>query len=178
MDKNIKTKMNDIFQIKIFYGNRSNEDFLIHNGFIPSRNPVDFMHLTLGISKNDILAGQRTLVCHRLKMPVLARFRLFLKTGEKYPFEMDPLLLGFLRIFHMNKTDLDTWSSRNDEDLSMVLTASHGTFDELDDQVVKFLSVRASLLVNSYPKDIDSRSLSVRRLLKSEKDILQSYIMS
>ena len=141
-------------QIKIFYGNRSNEEFLIHNGFVPEINSGDYLHITLGISRNDPLAGERSLLCHHLNLPVTARFRLFprMKGATKYEFP-DPSLLAFLRVFHMNRDDLKTWTDRGDEAM-IIVSASHGTFELLDNQVAQFLSVRAGLLLKSYPSHV------------------------
>ena len=82
----------------IFYGKRSDREFLIHNGFVPERNPHNYLLLNLGISKSDRLAGKRTALCAKAGVPVTGKFTL---THRNDP--LDPLLLSFLRIFLMNQ---------------------------------------------------------------------------
>lgn len=117
-------------------------------------NPFDCLFITLGISKNDVLAGERTLLCHQLKLPVSGRFKLFrrLEGATKYTFH-DPSLLGFLRVFHMTKEQLQEWSQRGD-DAFLVVASTHGTLEGIDDKVVTFLSIRAGLLLKSYPSPV------------------------
>jgi hypothetical protein len=50
----------DKLKIKIYYGNRNNQDLLIHNGFVLEKNKNNSFKLKLGVSLNDKLFHQRT----------------------------------------------------------------------------------------------------------------------
>lgn len=84
-------------KIKIFYGERSDEEFLIHNGFVHSENPFNYIFINLGISRNDKLAGLRTSLCSKAGVAAAGKFRLMHKRNG-----LDPDLLCFLRIFLMD----------------------------------------------------------------------------
>jgi ABC-type transporter Mla subunit MlaD len=121
------------------------------------------------------------MLLHHLNLPVTGRFKLFKRglRGSKFldGIEHQPLL-GFLRVFHMSKEDLDKWMKAGN-DTVMTLTATFGTFGDIDKKVSSFLGIRASLLLRGYPSQdqLNTRSHSIQRLLKSEQDILQSYVL-
>ncbi|ETO26540.1 SET domain-containing protein 3, partial [Reticulomyxa filosa] len=56
-------------QIYMYYGNRKNEDLLIHNGFIVSGNPNDKVELRLDLLGGDRLAKLKQFHLQNLKLP-------------------------------------------------------------------------------------------------------------
>ena len=58
-------------EFTIFYGVRTNADFLVHNGFVPSGgdNPHDAYILKLGVSKNDPGAADKLEMLDILSIP-------------------------------------------------------------------------------------------------------------
>ncbi|GFN94514.1 histone-lysine N-methyltransferase, partial [Plakobranchus ocellatus] len=83
-------------QILIFYGPRSNGEFLVHNGFVYPDNEHDRLCLKLGISKGDSLFALKSEVLGKLN---LAPSRSFYLHRGRFPVDGD--LLAFLRIFSM-----------------------------------------------------------------------------
>lgn len=81
----------DLFflQIYIFYGTRSNAEFVIHNGFFFQDNAHDRVKIKLGVSKSERLYAMKAEVLARAGIP--AYVWLFL------------LLTGFLFSSHWTK---------------------------------------------------------------------------
>merc|ERR1712088_27603 len=133
-------------QFTIYYGNRSNADFLVHNGFVDStagtREADDeqkdkslhcnSMVLRLGISRNDPLAQKKYEILDQLSIPRTRGH--FTLTNEDKPF--DNVLLAFLRVISMTKDDIDKLS--ND-----------------DEKIRKYLETRCTLLLRSYPTTLE-----------------------
>lgn len=57
-------------QIYIFYGTRSNAEFVIHNGFFYQENAHDQVKIKLGISKSERLYAMKAEVLGRAGIPV------------------------------------------------------------------------------------------------------------
>ncbi|GFS14344.1 histone-lysine N-methyltransferase [Elysia marginata] len=85
-------------QILIFYGPRSNGEFLVHNGFVYADNEHDRLCLKLGISKGDHLFALKSEVLGKLN---LAPSRSFYLHRGRFPVDGD--LLAFLRVFCMSE---------------------------------------------------------------------------
>lgn len=62
---------NDLFfrQIYIFYGTRSNAEFVIHNGFFFQDNAHDRVKIKLGVSKSERLYAMKAEVLARAGIP-------------------------------------------------------------------------------------------------------------
>lgn len=56
-------------QIYIFYGTRSNAEFVIHNGFFFENNAHDRVKIKLGVSKSDRLYAMKAEVLARAGIP-------------------------------------------------------------------------------------------------------------
>lgn len=56
-------------QIYIFYGTRSNAEFVIHNGFFYEDNAHDRVKIKLGISKSERLYAMKAEVLARAGIP-------------------------------------------------------------------------------------------------------------
>ncbi|KAF8777939.1 Actin-histidine N-methyltransferase like protein [Argiope bruennichi] len=87
-----------IYRIKVFmfYGPRTNAEFMVHNGFVYPENENDAIEIKLGISKNDPLHNQKNELCNKLKVSINGPFYLY---KEKC---VNEELLAFLEINVMN----------------------------------------------------------------------------
>lgn len=56
-------------QIYIFYGTRSNAEFVIHNGFFFEDNAHDRVKIKLGVSKSERLYAMKAEVLARAGIP-------------------------------------------------------------------------------------------------------------
>ncbi|KAI1295480.1 Actin-histidine N-methyltransferase [Halotydeus destructor] len=155
-------------EITIYYGNRSNGEFFIHNGFVYGDNEDDFVPLKLGISKNDALFAAKSSLCSQLGLPTNGVFNVHRKSKKP----VDPKLLGFLRVFHMSQEQLEDNSKIN-----LIMDPKYRFDDGLDLKVEQFLETRAKLVLLSYRYDDhhDHCNPMVAMLLQSEKAILESY---
>nr|XP_039260368.1 actin-histidine N-methyltransferase-like [Styela clava] len=138
-------------QIKIFYGARSNVGFLVYNGFVVENNPYDRVDIQLGVSSNDKLYKKRVQLLERLRIHSRGSFHIFAMV-ENLP--TSPELLAFLRVFHMNEEELDSWYEKD-------LFGANGLKDiympntrpiEADLKCWKYLENRAELLVRGFKK--------------------------
>jgi len=86
-------------QVYIFYGVRTNADFLVHNGFVYPDNEHDAVKIRLGVSRSDPLYSLRHRLLQTLSLSALAEF--FITPG---PFPIDGKLLAFVRIFNMDQS--------------------------------------------------------------------------
>lgn len=165
-------------EVTIYYGNRPNCTFFIHNGFVYSSNANDYLKIRLGMSKSDPLLSQKAQLCFKLLINTSGWFNLYPKD---YP--IDGHLLAFLRIFNMSINDLDIWLNE-DAKQEDILNRSCPYFNSIDLKVNQFLTVRAKLLLNNYLNkrwSIKSTKLTlnqklINQLIESEKTILKSYL--
>lgn len=86
-------------QVYIFYGVRTNADFLVHNGFVYPDNEHDAVKVHLGMSRSDQLYSLRCRLLQTLSLPASVDF--YVKPGHS-PF--DGKLLAFVRIFNMDQS--------------------------------------------------------------------------
>ena len=56
-------------QVNIFYGNRANAQFMLHNGFVPEENQWDSLTLKIGLSRADKLFEMKRRLCEQMKIP-------------------------------------------------------------------------------------------------------------
>ncbi|KAK3092996.1 hypothetical protein FSP39_009816 [Pinctada imbricata] len=59
-------------QIFMFYGARSNAEFLVHNGFVYPDNELDRTAIKLGISKGDPMFDKKTELLAKLQLPPIS----------------------------------------------------------------------------------------------------------
>ncbi|RWS30473.1 histone-lysine N-methyltransferase setd3-like protein [Leptotrombidium deliense] len=159
-------------QITIFYGNRSNAEFLIHNGFVADDNENDFIYINLGISKNDPLFALKSQLCKQVNVPVADKFILKAKNRA-----MDKNLLAFLRIFHMNQNELESLIDNSDQ----LFATESEKYKHLQNRIDLFMSTRCDLLITSYdnPNNVLQTQISgnIIKLISFEKNILESYVL-
>ena len=112
-------------QFTIYYGQRSNADLLVHNGFVYSSSSgkndgtstksgdKDSMMLRLGIARTDPLAQAKYDLLDQLSIPRSGGH--FTISKEEKPF--DNVLLAFLRILNMTtEEDINQWSNTNTQE--------------------------------------------------------------
>ena len=85
-------------QIYIFYGERSNADFLVYNGFVYPENYHDAIKVKFGISNSDSYMLRLALL-RKLKLPASGEY--LIRADKTNP--IHPSVLAFVRIFKMNE---------------------------------------------------------------------------
>nr|XP_054369844.1 actin-histidine N-methyltransferase isoform X4 [Mirounga angustirostris] len=85
-------------QIYIFYGTRSNAEFVIHSGFFFDNNSHDRVKIKLGVSKSDRLYAMKAEVLARAGIPTSSVFALHFTEPP-----VSAQLLAFLRVFCMTE---------------------------------------------------------------------------
>jgi len=158
-------------EFTIFYGVRTNADFLVHNGFVPSGgdNPHDAYILKLGVSKNDPGAADKLEMLDILSIPRHSPYFSLSQVGagdeKAKPF--DNLLLAFVRILCLKtKEELQPFK----DDPQKVRDLLNDTFDqELDQKAYKYIETRCTLLLRSYSTSLeeDTKMLGSDEELKS-----------
>lgn len=88
-------------QIYIFYGERSNADFLVYNGFVYPENYHDAIKVKFGISNSDSYMLRLALL-RKLKLPASGEY--LIRADKTNP--IHPSVLAFIRIFKMNEGKL------------------------------------------------------------------------
>ncbi|XP_045499611.1 actin-histidine N-methyltransferase [Colias croceus] len=136
-------------QIFIFYGLRSNADLFLHNGFVYPNNEYDSLSLALGVSNSDPLREAKMTLLKKLGLANLTHYKLYKKENP-----ISPELLSFIRIFNMNKEELEKWMQNGlpgDLVSSEVVSAEEVGVD-IDGRSYKYLLTRCELLMAAYKK--------------------------
>ncbi|XP_055605649.1 actin-histidine N-methyltransferase-like [Uranotaenia lowii] len=131
-------------QIFIHYGQRTNADFLVHNGFVFPDNANSDITIQLSLSTNDELYEIRKALLEKLNLPSA--------NGEftvcRKPEPISRQLLGFARVFNMTKDQLAHWTALEKAELGKLLLPDESPFDqELREKVWKFLTIRLQLAI-------------------------------
>lgn len=125
-------------EVTIFYGKRSNLEFLIHNGFVYPGNEYDAVDIKLGISKSDPLFPVKSELCGKHYLPQSGAFSL--NAGPR-PISDD--LSTFLRILVLKEEPSeDNLCTENIQDAS----------DENAKIALRFLRTRIELLLRAFPR--------------------------
>ncbi|XP_044929441.1 actin-histidine N-methyltransferase isoform X3 [Mustela putorius furo] len=174
-------------QIYIFYGTRSNAEFVIHSGFFFDNNSHDRVKIKLGVSKSDRLYAMKAEVLARAGIPTSSVFALH---STEPP--VSAQLLAFLRVFCMTEEELKE-HLLGDNALDRIFTLGNSEYPVSWDNEVRlwtFLEDRASLLLKTYKTTIEEdksflkdHDLSVRaamaiKLRLGEKEILEKAVKS
>ncbi|XP_042548552.1 actin-histidine N-methyltransferase [Dipodomys merriami] len=174
-------------QIYIFYGTRSNAEFVIHSGFFFDNNSHDRVKIKLGVSKSDRLYAMKAEVLARAGIPTSSVFALHFTEPP-----ISAQLLAFLRVFCMTEEELKE-HLLGDNAIDRIFTLGNSEFPVSWDNEVKlwtFLEDRASLLLKTYKTTIEedkavlkNHDLSVRatmaiKLRLGEKEILEKAVKS
>lgn len=160
----------DNTEVTMFYGKRSNRDFLLHNGFIYADNANDTIDVKLGISKSDSLFAAKRDLLVQLGVSTSGDFKLPLQ-GQP----LEPRLLAFLRVFHLTSDEMS-----QDINVTGLTNDECNSWKHLDAKINSFLSVRASLMLRKYGQQRNGigkgHQKHLRHFLDGEMKILQSYI--
>uniref|UniRef100_A0A8C9WSB3 protein-histidine N-methyltransferase n=1 Tax=Scleropages formosus TaxID=113540 RepID=A0A8C9WSB3_SCLFO len=134
-------------QIYIFYGTRSNAEFVIHNGFFYEANAHDRVKIKLGVSKSERLYAMKAEVLARAGIPSSSIFALH---GADPP--MSAQLLAFLRVFCMTEEELKDYLV-GDHAINKIFTLGNAELPVSWENEIKlwtFLETRAALLLKTY----------------------------
>ncbi|KAM9294232.1 actin-histidine N-methyltransferase [Gastrophryne carolinensis] len=172
-------------QIYIFYGTRSNAEFVIHNGFYFDSNAHDRVKIKLGVSKSDRLYAMKAEVLARAGIPTSSVFALHV---TEPPISAQPL--AFLRVFCMSEEELKD-HLMGEQAIDRIFTLGNSDFPvswENEAKLWSFLEARASLLLKTYRTTIqeDRQLLELGllpphaamavRLRLAEKEILEKSV--
>ncbi|XP_061741811.1 actin-histidine N-methyltransferase [Nerophis ophidion] len=133
-------------QIYIFYGTRSNAEFVVHNGFFFQDNVHDRVKIKLGISKSERLYAMKAEMLARAGLPVSHVFALH---ANEVP--VSPQLLAFLRVFCMTEEELKEYLVG--ECVNKVFQLGNSDYPVSWDNEIKlwtFLETRFTLLLKNY----------------------------
>ncbi|KAM7054563.1 LOW QUALITY PROTEIN: actin-histidine N-methyltransferase-like [Molossus nigricans] len=133
-------------QIYIFYGTRSNAEFVIHSGFSFDNNSHDRVKIKLGVSKSDRLYAMKAEVLARAGIPTSSVFALHFAEPP-----ISAQLLAFLRVFCMTEDELKA-HLLGDNAIDRVFTLGNSESPVSGNEVKlwTFLEDRASLLLKTY----------------------------
>ncbi|KAM4661877.1 actin-histidine N-methyltransferase isoform 2-T2 [Discoglossus pictus] len=174
-------------QIYIFYGTRSNAEFVIHNGFFFENNLHDRVKIKLGVSKSDRLYAMKAEVLARAGIPTSSVFAIHITEPP-----ISAQLLAFLRVFCMSEDDLKEHLI-GDQAIDKIFTLGNSEFPVSWDNEIKlwtFLEARASLLLKTYKTTVEDDKLVLERpdltfhsvmaikLRLVEKEILEKAVKS
>uniref|UniRef100_A0A663M3I0 protein-histidine N-methyltransferase n=1 Tax=Athene cunicularia TaxID=194338 RepID=A0A663M3I0_ATHCN len=174
-------------QIYIFYGTRSNAEFVIHSGFFFDNNSHDRVKIKLGVSKSDRLYAMKAEVLARAGIPTSSVFALH---ATEPPISAQ--LLAFLRVFCMSEEELKEHLI-GEHAIDKIFTLGNSEFPISWDNEVKlwtFLEARASLLLKTYKTtveddksflethDLTSHAIMAIKLRLGEKEILEKAVKS
>lgn len=134
-------------QVTIAYGNRSNLDFLVHNGFVFSENDNNEYSIKLNLNKNDKLFEDRVSLLQRIGLSESGTFKVYPeKSGE---------LLGFIRIFNMTKEQLEEWSTSDDERVKCLLLPKYDLEKSFELKILQSLLIRVKITLKLFPTDLN-----------------------
>jgi len=163
-------------QVTIFYGQRTNNELFLHNGFVQQGNEYDSLSIKLGVSKSDPLYDEKSSLLTSLGLQASGTYMLV-----PGPHPISSGLLAFTRIFNMDQDSLSKWQG-DGEKAKNLLHEDCDIGTDVQDKTWKFLHIRVQLLKRSYPTTLKEDeevldSLSgpqqlVRSLLIAEKKIL------
>ncbi|XP_058454720.1 actin-histidine N-methyltransferase [Malaya genurostris] len=130
-------------QIFIYYGDRSNANFLVHNGFVYSDNGNSNVSMQLGLNAADELFEQRKQLLEKLNLSTAGDYSICRGTNC-----ISSELLGFARVFNMTKEQLTHWIGQDETITKKLLDPGQALEDEaLEQKVWKFLSIRLQMML-------------------------------
>uniref|UniRef100_A0A672SNS4 protein-histidine N-methyltransferase n=1 Tax=Sinocyclocheilus grahami TaxID=75366 RepID=A0A672SNS4_SINGR len=172
-------------QIYIFYGTRSNAEFVIHNGFFFEDNAHDRVKIKLGVSKSERLYAMKAEVLARAGIPASSIFALHCSEPP-----ISAQLLAFLRVFCMTEEELRDYLV-GDHAINKIFTLGNTEFPVSWENEIKlwtFLETRAALLLKTYKTsseedrsmlekpDLSLHSRIAIKLRLAEKEILERAV--
>lgn len=153
-------------QVTMAYGNRSNEDFLIHNGFVFPENDNKKFNIKLSLSKADELYDDRAKLLDALGLSASGNYQI------APTFSGD--LLAFVRIFNMNKEELTKWLEANTKDL---LSPDLKLEKAMETKILMFLLMRVKILLKAFPTTLEEDQALLETQTQKTKAMLIQYRM-
>ncbi|CAM4792055.1 unnamed protein product [Rotaria magnacalcarata] len=155
-------------QIFMFYGKRTNAEYLLHNGFVPHQpNPYDTYLLKLALSKTDKGCEEKRQLLQRYGLEASDKYLLFVD-DELF----NPAIFIFIKVFLMSLDDVTNVLSKN--------TAMDEFFNiyalDKDNDVRTFLKTRIQLFIRSLNIASFKNNDLIDHLLMSEHEILTSAL--
>ncbi|XP_053949447.1 actin-histidine N-methyltransferase [Anastrepha ludens] len=148
-------------QIFIHYGDRSNADLMIHNGFINATNPKDYVCIKLGLGTSDPLFEQRAKLLSLMKITKNTDLKVL-----PPPAYISPELLAFVRVFNMNAQQLEHWiTSERAMDLLHIDCALETA---LVSKTWQYLQTRLMLLLRVFPTTLEADEEKLAAYKKGE----------
>lgn len=156
-----------------YYGDRTNGDFFLNNGFVYADHKEDAVRIKLGFSSGDILYPLKDALANNINLLTTENGAQFKLAHRSSP--LNPQLLAFVRIFHLDKDQLEHWLTLNEKEVFYDAQCEQLQF--LDDKVATFLKIRCTLLLRKYPAIPAGAFLNpnVEKIIACEKAILSSY---
>lgn len=152
-------------EVTMAYGSRSNEDFLIHNGFVFPENDNKTFHIKLSLSKADELFDDRAKLLETVGVRSSGCFQI----APEFSIE----LLAFVRIFNMNKDELRTWlESENTKEL---LNPDLKLDKAKEQKILMFLLMRVKILLKAYPSTLEDDQALLETQIQRTKSMLVQY---
>ncbi|XP_016982700.1 actin-histidine N-methyltransferase [Drosophila rhopaloa] len=162
-------------QFFIYYGDRSNTDLLVHNGFVDVNNLKDYVNIRVGLSPTDALAAKRASILDKLSIRHNAELRVL-----PAPDFISKELLAFVRVFKMSAEQLEHWCSDLERagdllHIDCALETDHET------RTWQFLEDRLKLLLAVFDKELreadELKELSELELKEEGKPVQEIELM-
>lgn len=147
------------------YGNRSNEDFLIHNGFVFPENDNKSFNIKLSLSKADELYEDRVKLLERLGVRSSGLFQISPTFSNE--------LLAFVRTFNMNKEQLKNWLAV--ENVKELLSPDLKLDTAMEQKILMFLLMRVRILLKAFPTTLEEDLALLKTQLQKTKHMLVEY---
>ncbi|XP_022651358.1 histone-lysine N-methyltransferase setd3-like isoform X2 [Varroa destructor] len=158
-------------EVCIFYGNRGNAQFFLHNGFVPqTSNPWDNLPLRLGLSRSDKLFEIKRRLCEQMKIPISSTFELK-KNPDGNGVLVPKLLLHLVHVLqwkpeHSNKSETKAKASDNRDNMDNNILQENAGTEQVEEEegvrtkkAISFLQTRCSLLMKTLPKSEEKTSI-------------------
>ncbi|KAJ6642729.1 Actin-histidine N-methyltransferase [Pseudolycoriella hygida] len=166
-------------QIFMYYGNRNNANFLVHNGFIVEENQSDNVVIRLELNESDPLVKQRAELLDSIGITKYSQ-NLNILPAPKF---VSPSLLAFGRIFNMNEDQVNYWLAPNRAASDLKYT-DYAFDTELEIKTWNFLKMRLMILLKAFPttleEDIDlfkqHQQKGQQKLSQNKKMVIQYRI--
>merc|ERR1712232_454691 len=127
----------------MFYGPRTNLEFLLHSGFVMEPNMHDYLLVKLGVSSSDPLAELKTTLLTALSIAASGEFVLNPNGEPEAP------LNAFIRINAMTEAELKHYLS-NPQECATLGDAEAAISEENEAKACLFLETRCKLLLRMY----------------------------
>lgn len=131
-------------EVRMAYGSRSNEDFLVHNGFVFPENDNKKFNIKLSLSKDDVLYEDRVKLLENVGVKSSGNFQIAPSFSNE--------LLAFVRIFNMNKDQLKSWLEA--DNTKELLSPDLKLDPAMEKKILMFLLIRVRILLKAFPTTI------------------------